>query len=132
LDLRRLWTHDLVFDACENEIGSDERIGDDDPQILMVMSPLRAELRLGTVWSHPISLLVTEDLVIAGRKRALGRRADVQRWFRWHFPEYSVGLWRGAGPGYAVRMRHEDEGILSFVFKTPEEADALGRYFAEG
>ena len=128
-DLRRLPTPDWLFDACEESIEPDARVSGD-PQVLMVMTPRDVELE-GKIWSHPIALLVTPILVVAARKRALGNR-EVQSWFRWDIPRYGVGLWRGAGPGYAVTMEHGAQGRFSFVFETPDEAESLGRYWASG
>lgn len=97
----------------------------------MLMSPRDIEFQDDT-WPHPIALLAAKDLVVAARKRGVGKRCQVRVWPRWEFPRYEVGLWRGTGPGYAVTMLHETEGRIRFVFSTPVEAEALGDYCANG
>ena len=131
-DERQRRTDDWLFDECESAIPPESRVSGN-PQIQMLMSPKRLELQQEEWKKVPIAMLVTSTLiVVARRKGSLGKKAEVHQWFRYDFSRYDVGLWRGSGPLYEVRVDHEVQGRLKFVFDTPREADTLGGYFANG
>lgn len=129
-NLRQLNTPEGLFDIAENSIGPDARVSDD-PLIHFTLTPVRFEWS-GGHFEHPLALLVAETvLVLAAPGRGWSAKIQTPQWFRYHFMRYGVGLWRGAGPHYEVRVDHEQQGRLVFVFRTPLEAEALGEYFAD-
>lgn len=130
-DCRDLWSEDWLYDECENSIKQGDRASGD-PRIIVVLTPKLIEIPQGG-WKHPIALVLTDTLVVAARKKGIvGRRADIKQWNRYDFPQCGVGPWRGSGPLHEVRLDHDDEGRLRFVFKSPASAVQVGEYFASG
>lgn len=127
LDMRKLRTEDWLTDACEASLGADDRV-DGDPQIEALMSP-RSIVLAGEWWKFPISLLLTRTYVIAARKKGLGKRADVHKWFRYDFVRFGES---SDGRNYSVRMVHQDAGDITFNFSAPREADFLAEYCKNG
>jgi hypothetical protein len=128
LDARQLRTEDWITDACENALGADDRLGAGDPQIISLMSP-RTIVIGGQWWKFPISLLLTPTHVVAGRKKGLGRKADVHKWFRYDFVRFATS---SDDRNYTVRVVHQDDGDITFHFSSPSEADMFADYCRTG
>lgn len=83
-DERMLRTLDWINDECESRLRKDDRPSDGRVTYAALMSPLKVEIRHRRVkgyraYSWPISLLITDDLVLIGTKRGRGRRAGVKK-----------------------------------------------------
>jgi hypothetical protein len=79
-----LRTLDWINDVCESKLRTNDRPRDGRITYAALMSPVKVHIwqrRAGRYreFAWPISLLITDDLVLIGTKRGKGRRARVYR-----------------------------------------------------
>jgi hypothetical protein len=83
-DKRMLRTLDWINDECESRLGREDRPQDGRITYAALMSPLKVEIWNPRVkryrgFEWPVSLLITDDLLLIGTKRGRGRRAGVKK-----------------------------------------------------
>jgi len=91
-DARKLRTEDWITDACENSIADVDRIGGR-AGVQLLLSPLAVTFREEN-WRFPVSLIVTGEAIVFGRKKGLGRKAQTRL-----VHSYQVASGRGGEAG---------------------------------
>ena len=122
-------TEDWLFEVCEDAIPDDYRISGRDPQLKLVLTPVMVVDRY-LRWEGRLALLAADSILIAGRTKSFGFRADTHSWDRWDIRQYALGMW--SGRYYTVEALDDYGAGPKFMFHDRHEADALGDFFANG
>jgi hypothetical protein len=114
-DERMLRTLDWINDECESRLRKDDRPSDGRITYAALMSPVKVEIRHRRVnryreYAWPISLLITDDLLLIGTKRGRGRRAGVKK----------ISRERAISPD-------PERAPVKFTFASNDEVDCLTR-----
>lgn len=123
IDTRVLNVDETLFDEIERDLKPPE-------SIVMVAVPRRFAGYLDEWVDMTYAMAITQQRLLIARRKGLLRGVQFKTWTCEDFGRYGVGLWRGSGPGHEVRLDHETEGRIVFVFHTPNEAELVANRIA--